>query len=107
MKRFSELQSKTQAESTGKQEELLRGLALNELRAARLLTQQQLAEVLRVNQAGISKLERRTDMYLNTLRHFIEARGGTLELYATFPEGSVVIDRFAEREAKKSGEQAS
>ncbi len=63
-----------------------RNLSLAELRRARLLTQDQLAADLHVNQASIAKLERRTDMYLSTLRHLVEAMGGELEIVARFPD---------------------
>jgi len=49
-----------------------------------------------VNQAAISKLERRTDMYIGTLRSYIKAMGGDLEVIARFPDGEVRISNFAE-----------
>jgi DNA-binding transcriptional regulator YiaG len=70
-------------------------LSLQELREARELTQQQLAEHLKSGQAAVSKLERRTDMYVSTLRRFIEAMGGELEIIARFPEGDVRITNFS------------
>ena len=79
-------------------EELLAELPLQELRQARALSQQELAEVLGLNQATISKLERRTDMYLSSLRRFVEAMGGELEISACFPEGKVRIQLFEELE---------
>jgi predicted transcriptional regulator len=50
-------------------------MALDELRAALDLTEEQLADVLRVKQAAISKVERRSDMFISTLRRIIEAMG--------------------------------
>ena len=79
-------------------EELLAELPLHELRQARALSQQELAEVLGLNQATISKLERRTDMYLSSLRRFVEAMGGQLEITARFPEGRVLIQLFEDLE---------
>jgi len=67
-------------------------MPLHQLRNAREMTQTRLAEVLSVDQGRISKLERRTDMYLSTLRSYVEAMGGTLEIRAVFPEGAVKID---------------
>ena len=64
---------------------------LHELRAARQLTQQQLARTLDMTQAAISQLEQRTDMYLSTLENFVEAMGGRLEIYAVFPDGKVKL----------------
>lgn len=80
---------------------LLAQLPLNELRHARQLSQEQLASVLHVKQASISKLERRTDMCISTLRNFIRAMGGELEIIARFPEGSVQINQFEELGSEK------
>ena len=65
---------------------MLHDLSLAELRRARRMTQDQLASDLHVNQASVAKLERRTDMYLSTLRRFVEAMGGELEIVARFPD---------------------
>jgi DNA-binding XRE family transcriptional regulator len=77
-----------------KTEELLAELPLQELRHARQMSQEELARELGVNQATVSKLERRTDMYISTLRRFVEALGGELEITARFREGSVRIAQF-------------
>jgi len=82
-------------------EELLAELPLQALRQARALSQQELAEVLGLNQATVSKLERRTDMYLSSLRRFVEAMGGELEISASFPDGKVRIQRFEELDEEK------
>jgi hypothetical protein len=63
-------------------------MPLRKLRAARALTQENLANVLRVRQSEVSK--RRTDMYLSTLASYVKAMGGTLEVRAAFPDGEVV-----------------
>lgn len=74
-------------------------LPLAEIRAARQQTQVQLAKELKVDQASVSKLERRADMYLSTLRSYIEAMGGHLDIRAVFPEGELVIERLVEEES--------
>jgi predicted transcriptional regulator len=74
---------------------LLAEMPLNELRAARGLTQQRLADQLQVKQPTVAKMEKRTDMYISTLRLQIEAMGGELEVMAKFPEGRVRIQNFA------------
>lgn len=74
----------------------LKEMPLQELREARQLTQQQLAEQLKSGQAAVSKLERRTDMYVSTLRRFIEAMGGELEIIARFPDGDVRVTNFSD-----------
>jgi transcriptional regulator with XRE-family HTH domain len=67
---------------------------LNQLREARNLTQANLASVLGVNQGSVSKMEKRRDMYVSTLRSFIQAMGGQLQIKAVFPEGEIEIDQF-------------
>ena len=69
-------------------------MPLHEIRAARELTQEHLAKLLKVKQASISKLERRADMYVSTLRDFIRAMGGDLEITARFPDGEIRINQF-------------
>lgn len=70
-------------------------LALADIRKSRQYAQKAVAERLGVNQAEVSKLERRADMYVSTLRNFIEALGGVLEIYAFFPEGEAMrINQF-------------
>ena len=73
---------------------MLNDMALTELRQARRLSQDELATTLQINQAAVSKMEKRTDMYLSTLRRFIEAMGGKLEIVARFPEGEVRVNQF-------------
>ena len=75
---------------------MLAEMPLNELRQARGLSQKMLADVLHVQQPSIAKMEKRTDMYLSTLRSHIEAMGGELEIVARFPDGSVKIGNFAD-----------
>jgi DNA-binding XRE family transcriptional regulator len=58
---------------------------LKDLRQASQQTQEQLAAVLGVGQDAISRLEKRSDMLLSTLRHYVESMGGKLELVAQFP----------------------
>lgn len=69
-------------------------MALQELRQALALTQQEIADHLKMNQAAISKLEHQSDMYVSTLRRFIAAMGGDLRIVAHFPQGDIVINQF-------------
>ena len=75
---------------------MLAEMPLNELRQARGLSQKALADILHVQQPSIAKMEKRTDMYLSTLRSHIEAMGGRLEVIAQFPDGAVKISNFSE-----------
>ncbi|MBM4180244.1 MAG: XRE family transcriptional regulator [Betaproteobacteria bacterium] len=99
-KKFSELRSRmslgSQARADAQAEAMLAEMPLNELRQARGLSQKMLAEVLHVQQPSIAKLEKRTDMYLSTLRSHIEAMGGQLEVVARFPDGAVKISNFSD-----------
>lgn len=70
-------------------------VTLKDLRQAVQQTQEQLAATLGVGQDTISRLEKRTDMLLSTMRHYIESMGGQLELVARFPNRPpVVIDQL-------------
>lgn len=69
-------------------------MTLYQLREARSLTQVNLARVLNVNQGAVSRMEKRTDMYVSTLRNFIQAMGGQLQVKAIFPDAEVAIDQF-------------
>lgn len=70
-------------------------MTLQELRKAKQKSQQAIAEQLHVKQAEVSKIERRVDMYVSTLRNYVQALGGSLEIVARFPaSGSVRITQF-------------
>ncbi len=76
--------------------ELLAEMPLHELRRARALTQKDLADTLHVTQPAIAKLEQRADIYVSSLRSYIEAVGGHLRIVAEFPEGEVAITNFSD-----------
>jgi len=71
---------------------ILAALELNELRKAHKLTQEQLAERLGIRQSNVSKLERRADMHVSTLRDVVEAMGGELRVTACFPDAEFELD---------------
>jgi predicted XRE-type DNA-binding protein len=101
-KKFADLRAKlpleAQRRAAQRTKQMLAEMPLHELRQARGLSQKVLAEVLHVQQPSIAKLERRTDMYVSTLRSHIEAMGGELEVIARFPDGAVKISNFSEIE---------
>ena len=69
--------------------------SLKDLRRAAEQTQHDMALALGVRQDTISRLEKRSDMLLSTLRHYIECMGGTLELVARFPDRPpIMIDQL-------------
>jgi len=66
-------------------------MALNELREALELTQEQLAELMKVSQVAVPRMERGPDIYVSTLRHVIEAMGGELEIRPVLPKRTVKL----------------
>lgn len=101
-KKFADLRAQMSPESRARAEAkaqaMLAEMPLNVLRQARGLSQKMLAEVLHVQQPSIAKIEKRTDMYISTLRSHIEAMGGELEMVARFPDGTVKITNFSDLE---------
>jgi DNA-binding XRE family transcriptional regulator len=97
-RKFNELEAGMPAEAITASDaiytRLKESVALEELRDALRMTQQELAQTLQVDQSAVSKLEHRTDMYVSTLRRCIAAMGGQLEIRAVFPQGSVRINQF-------------
>ncbi|MBN2689283.1 MAG: XRE family transcriptional regulator [Gammaproteobacteria bacterium] len=98
VKKFEQLRKKmsptARRSATEKTKRLLSEMPLQELRQALRMSQQKLAEQLHTKQANISRIERRTDMYISTLRNYIEAMGGELDIVAKFPEGIIRINQF-------------
>jgi transcriptional regulator with XRE-family HTH domain len=105
-KKFSELRArmspKARAQSEAMTARLLKEMPLQELRQALDLTQKEVAQTLKIEQAAVSKMEKQTDMYLSTLRRLIAAMGGQLEIVARFPEGAVQITQFRKAEEDTS-----
>jgi len=101
-KKFENLRAKMSPEARAMADKMaltmLTEMPLAELRKARGLSQKKLAEALHIQQPAIAKMEKRTDMYISTLRSHIEAMGGNLEVLARFPDGTVKINNFADLE---------
>ena len=97
-KSFKNLRDKMSPESKNLSAKIAAGLSeeirLTELRNALGINQEELGELLNKKQAAISRLERRSDMHISTLREFIKALGGKLEIIATFPDASYHIKQF-------------
>ena len=76
-------------------------MTLQELRQARKLTQVRMAKVLGIKQDGVSRIEKRSDLLLSTLRKTVEAMGGNLSLVAEFPDREpVVLSGIAEVQSR-------
>lgn len=88
------LSPKAQKQVAIKTASLLKSMPLYELRQARHLSQEQLATALDKKQGSVSRIEKQTDMYISTLRSYIEAMGGKLDIIARFPEGELHINQF-------------
>jgi len=73
-------------------EELLAEVGLYELRRSQEVSQAQLAEALHISQGAVSKFEHSDDVRLSTLRQYIEALGGRLEVSARFDDRTVKLD---------------
>jgi transcriptional regulator with XRE-family HTH domain len=66
-------------------------MSLRDLRKARKLTQARLAKVLGVTQDSVSRLEKRSDLLLSTLRKTVKAMGGDVRIIAEFPDRAPVV----------------
>lgn len=75
-------------------------VALGKLRSEKGVTQKQLAESLHVSQANVSRIEHAEDLFLSTLRGYVEALGGELRLTAVFPDQEIIIEPAAKAEAQ-------
>lgn len=95
------LRPETRARIKMEADRLSEELHLAQLRKAKGLTQEAMAELLGVSQAEVSKVERRTELYVGTLRKFIEAMDGELVLAARFADGVEVPIRL------ENGQQTS
>lgn len=73
--------------------ELIARMSLAELRKARGQSQAKLAEAMELAQPNISQIENRPDALVSTLRQYVEALGGELEIHARFPDGQNVVIR--------------
>lgn len=97
---FAALRSRMTSEALAKSDAEARRLAeemdLAEVRRAMKLSQEEIAQTLQIGQGSVAKIEKRADMYVSTLRRFIEAMGGKLEIVARFPDHAVKIKNFSE-----------
>ena len=103
-KAFKQLREKMtperQARAQAKTSAMLADMALNELRQALDLSQEEMAKILKVKQPAISKIEKNTDMYISTLRRYIKALGGELEISARFNNEQININQFEDLHRK-------
>ncbi len=72
-------------------DEMRAEMNLREVRRLRKLTQARLSKKLKIGQEGVSRIEKRTDLYLSTLRSYVEGVGGKLTIVAEFPDRAPVF----------------
>ena len=98
-KKFSQLQAdmspEAQSRSAARAEAMLLEMQLQQLRKSRNVTQTELADLMSIEQGAVSKLERRDDMYVSTLREYIKALGGELKLVASFPDTDIQVHPYS------------
>lgn len=91
LKKFSELRDSlpadVRANARAKTDAFRLSMRLEEVRKARRMTQKTLAKNLGMTQPSLSKMEKQDDLHIRTLRKFVEAMGGRLDISVTFPEG--------------------
>jgi DNA-binding transcriptional regulator YiaG len=92
-----EAQASAEAEAVRLDEQM----DLAEVRRALKLSQEEIGQILQVGQGSVAKIEKRADMYVSTLRRFIEAMGGELEIIARFADHAVKIKNFADLSEKE------
>jgi transcriptional regulator with XRE-family HTH domain len=111
--KLKELSPKRQAKIKARTRELVaREMSLRELRHAVNKTQKTVARILNTGQEGVSRLEKRSDLLLSTLRSYVEAVGGSLTLVAQFPDQEPVAigglgDIIAAKETEKTKRRAA
>lgn len=90
--RLNKLPAARRAKVDARAAELLaEEMSLKDLRKARELTQEHMAELLGIGQEGISRLEKRSDLLISTLRNYVARMGGRIELVVRFPDRPAVL----------------
>ena len=105
---LNEMSEERRADIYLRAQEIREELNLREVRRVRKLTQARLSKKLKIGQEGVSRIEKRSDLYLSTLRSYIEGVGGELTLMDKFPDRPpVILTGFGENaESKKAKKKA-
>ena len=106
---LNQMPEEERAEVFRRAEEIRQQINLREMRRLRKVTQTRLSKKLKIGQEGVSRIEKRTDLYLSTLRSYVEGLGGKLSLTVEFPDRApVVLSGFGEgSEASKPKKPAA
>lgn len=87
---IKKIPSKVNAEACVKAAEMLAEMNLVEIRKTQHVTQNQIAQTLSIKQPSVAQLEKRSDIYISTLRSYLSSLGVKLDLVASFPDGTKV-----------------
>jgi DNA-binding XRE family transcriptional regulator len=102
---FAEIRARmspeAQATAAAEAQRLGEEMDLADVRRALKLSQEEIGQTLQIKQGSVAKIEKRADMYVSTLRRFIEAMGGELEIVARFPDHAVKIKNFSDLKEKE------
>jgi len=83
-------------------------LNLREVRRLRKLTQTRLSRKLKIGQEGVSRIEKRSDLYISTLRSYVEGVGGKLKLVVELPDRApVLLTGLGEDDGRKKAKKKS
>jgi transcriptional regulator with XRE-family HTH domain len=106
---LNQMPEEERAEVFRRADEIRQEINLREMRRLRKITQARLSKKLKIGQEGISRIERRADLYLSTLRNYVEGVGGKLSLVVEFPDRApVLLSGFGEEsEASKPRKQTA
>jgi transcriptional regulator with XRE-family HTH domain len=106
-RKFGELRAKlspaSQARSEARAREILHEMALADVRNAFGMSQREVAVIMNINQPAVAKIERRSDVFVSTLRDYVAAFGGNLKLMAEFPQGSTELVLAGQTASNLSG----
>jgi DNA-binding XRE family transcriptional regulator len=88
---LSEMSAERRARIDQLVDEMREEMNLREVRRLRKLTQTRLSKKLKIGQEGVSRIEKRSDLYISTLRSYVEGVGGKLKLVVELPNRAPVI----------------
>jgi len=85
--------------------QMLAEINLQELRKLRNISQEEMAKILKLRQPAISKMERRSDMHISSLRRIVEGMGGDLSIIAKFPDADIPLCILEDDEDYKTNKE--
>jgi DNA-binding XRE family transcriptional regulator len=88
---LNEMPEERRANILRRTQEIREELDLREVRKLRKLTQTRLSRKLKIGQEGVSRIEKRSDLYISTLRSYVEAVGGKLKLVVELPDRAPIL----------------